>query len=98
MALRAYIGTDGNVARVASVPGRPVADDQCHSAFWAASFAAVRGWRFSPAFRQTPEPGPDFDGDGRPDITRWKQEPVMIYLDFELTFRVVEGTGQVTAR
>jgi hypothetical protein len=96
--IRLYVGADGNVARVTPVPNQPVADDQCHSAFWASSCAAVQAWRFSPAFRQTPRPGPDIDGDGRPDFTRWEQAPIMIYLDFEFTYRVVEGKGQVLSR
>jgi hypothetical protein len=96
--IRLYIGTDGNVAKAGPLPGRSPADDQCHSAFWAASWAAVQSWRFSPAFRQTPKAGPDLDGDGRPDFTRWEQTPIMVYLDFEFTFSVVDGKGQVLAR
>jgi outer membrane biosynthesis protein TonB len=96
--IRAYIGTDGNVASIRSIPARPVADDSCHAAFSAATYATVLGWRFSPAFRQTPKPGRDVDGDGRPDLTRWEQTPIVIYLDFEFTFRVVEGKGAVQAR
>jgi hypothetical protein len=96
--IRLYVNADGNVARVAPVPNRHVAEDQCHSAFWASTCAAVQAWRFSPAFRQTPRPGPDIDGDGRPDFTQWEQAPIMIYLDFEFTYRVVEGKGQVLSR
>jgi hypothetical protein len=96
--IRVYVGTDGNVSTVKSISNRPVADDQCHSAFWAATSGAVQRWRFAPAIRQTPKPGADVDGDGRPDLTRWEQTPVMIYLDFEFTFRVVEGKGEVQPR
>lgn len=96
--IRLFIGRDGNVATTSSVPNHPVADDQCHGAFWAATVSAVQGWRFSPAYRQTPKPGPDLDGDGKPDFSLWEQEAVMIYLDFEFTFRVVEGKGQVLSR
>jgi len=98
VALRVYVGADGNVAKVSAVPGRPLPDDPCHSAFWAATYAAVREWRFAPAFRQVPSPGPDGDGDGRPDYTRWEQTPIMIYLDFEFTFRVIDGKGRVWSR
>jgi hypothetical protein len=42
--------------------------------------------------------GPDYDGDGRPDITRWKQEAVAIYVDFEFLFSVVNGMGEVRSR
>jgi outer membrane biosynthesis protein TonB len=96
--VRVYVGTDGNVASIRSIPDRPVPDDQCHIAFSAATYAAVLAWRFAPAFRQTPKPGRDIDGDGRPDLTRWEQTPIMIYLDFEFTFRVVEGKGEVLPR
>lgn len=98
MPIRVSIGADGNVARFDPVPGRPVADDQCHSAFWAATVSAVREWRFSPAYRQTPKPGPDIDGDGKPDFARWEREAITIHLDFEFTFRIVEGRGQVLSR
>jgi hypothetical protein len=96
--VRLYVGADGNVAGVHPIPGRPVVDDQCHSALWAATCGAVQKWRFSPALRQTPRPGPDLDGDGRPDFPLWEQRPIMIYLDFEFTFDVVEGRGVVQAR
>lgn len=96
--IRVFVGPDGNVTRTGSIPGHPMADDLCHGAFWAATASAVRRWRFSPAYRQTPAPGPDVDGDGAPDFSRWEHEPVTIYLDFEFTFRVVGGRGQVFAR
>jgi hypothetical protein len=98
VAIRVQVGDDGNVSRVEYVPDRPIAEDRCHSAFWAATSSAVQAWRFAPAFRQTPHPGPDLDGDGRPDFTRWEQSPAAIYLDFEFAFRVVEGRGQVQER
>ncbi len=96
--IRVYVAADGSVESVRSIPSRPLAEDQCHSAFWAATCVAVQSWRFAPAFRQTPAPGPDFDGDGQPDFTRWEQTPIMIYLDFEFTFRVVDGKGEVRSR
>ena len=96
--IRVYVGTDGNVSAVQPIPDRPVPTDRCHSAFWVATYAAVRGWRFAPAFRQTPRPGRDVDGDGRPDLTNWEQTPVAIYLDFEFTFRIVNGKGEVQSR
>jgi hypothetical protein len=98
VAIRLHVGEDGNVAQVASVPNRPVPDDPCHSAFWASTAGTVQAWRFAPAFRQTPKPGPDEDGDGRPDFTLWAQSPAAIYLDFEFAFRIAEGRGQVLSR
>jgi hypothetical protein len=93
--IRVYVGADGNVSAVKPIPSRPVPADRCHSAFWVATYAAVQGWRFAPAFRQTPRPGRDVDGDGRPDLTDWEQTPIAIYLDVEFTFRAVSGKGQV---
>jgi outer membrane biosynthesis protein TonB len=93
--VRVHIGTDGNVSAVRSIPNHPIADDQCHSAFWVAVYNAVSTWKFAPAFRQTPYPGPDVDGDGKSDVMRWKQEAVAIYVDFEFMFRVVDGKGEV---
>jgi hypothetical protein len=98
VAIRLQLDEEGNVSRVEHVPARPVVDDTCHSAFWAATSSAVRTWRFAPAFRQTPRPGPDLNGDGQPDFTRWEQSPAAIYLDFEFAFRVVEGRGRVLSR
>lgn len=96
--IRVYVGADGNVERVDGIPDMPVANDQCHSAFWGATCIAVQDWRFAPAFRQRSVPGLDFDGDGQPDFTRWEQTAVRIYLDFEFTFRVVDGKGEVRTR
>lgn len=96
--VRVHVGTDGNVAAIRDVPGRPAATDDCHLAFQAAVKEAVAAWRFAPAFRQTPTPGPDVDGDGRPDLTRWEQVAVPIYLDFEFLFTVVDGRGEVRSR
>ncbi len=96
--VRIYVGADGNVSTVKPVPGRPVANDWCHSAFSGSTYAAVQRWRFAPAFRQTPHPGADIDGDGRPDLTKWEQTPITVYLDFEFTFRVVGGKGEVQSR
>lgn len=96
--VRIYVGPDGNVAAQRDVPDRPLAADQCHVAFRAAVQSAVAGWKFAPAFRQKPLPGPDRNGDGRPDFTRWEQTAVMIYLDFEFSFAVVEGKGVVRTR
>jgi hypothetical protein len=96
--VRVFIGVDGNVANQRDVPDRPLPDDACHVAFRAAVQAAVAAWRFAPAFRLTPQPGPDRDGDGRPDFTGWKQTPIMIYLDYEFLFKVVEGKGVVQSR
>lgn len=96
--VRVHVGTDGNVAAIRNVPGRPIATDDCHAAFQGAVKEAVAAWRFAPAFRQTPSPGPDVDGDGRPDLTRWEQVAVPIYLDFEFLFTVVDGRGEVRAR
>jgi hypothetical protein len=96
--IRLYVGADGQVAKAGPIPNRPVKDEACHSAFWAATWSAVQGWRFAPAFRLVPKPGPDVDGDGVPDFSAWEQTPIMVYLDFEFTFTVVDGKGQVLAR
>jgi len=98
VASRVFVDKDGNVARIDMVPGRISPHDRCHLAFWGAVTDAVRTWRFSPSFRLTPKPGPDIDGDGQPDLTEWDQTPIAIYLDFEFTFRVVEGRGEASTR
>ena len=96
--VRVHIGTDGNVVAVRSIPGNPIADDACHSAFWVAVYNAASVWKFAPAFRQTPRLGPDYNGDGKPDVTGWDQAPVAIYVDFEFLFSVVDGKGEVRSR
>lgn len=92
--VRVYIGTDGNVAAQRDIPDRPLPADECHMAFRAAVQGVVDDWRFAPAFRQTPVPGPD----PRAPIMRWKQTPITIYLDFEFSFQVVQGKGVVRTR
>ena len=71
--VRAYIGTDGNVASIRSIPDRPVPDDDCHIAFSAATYAAVWRGASHPPFGRRRSPAADIDGDGRPDLTRWEQ-------------------------
>lgn len=92
--VRVYIGTDGNVAAQQDVPSHPLPSDECHMAFRAAVQGAVKDWKFAPAFRQKPVPGPD----PRAPIMRWEQSPVTIYLDFEFSFQVVQGRGVVHTR
>lgn len=97
--VRVHIGTDGNVSGQRDVPDRPLPNDPCLVAFRAAVQAAVKDWRFAPAFREKKVPGPDIDKDGKPDFERWvTQGPVAIYLDFEFLFRVVGGKGEVRTR
>ena len=93
--VRVHIGTDGNVAAQTDIPGRPLADDACHTAFRAAVQGAVSAWKFAPAFRLTAFPGRDVDGDGRPDRKRWESVAVAIHVDMEFTFDVVAGQGVV---
>jgi hypothetical protein len=56
----------------------------------------VNGWKFAPAFRQTPKVDPN--ADPRAPVMRWTQEAIAIYLDFEFTFEVVAGKGIVRTR
>jgi hypothetical protein len=98
VAVRLVIGADGNVSRQQDVPGRPLGADPCLVAFRAAVQTAVSGWRFSPAFRLRRVPGPDRDGDGRPDFERWEQTPIAVYVDYEFLFEVVAGKGVVRSR
>jgi len=95
VAIRVTVSREGEASLLREVPGYPVPSDACHRAFWDATVAAVRPWRFAPAYRQIEREGPDADGDGRPDYLWWDQEPVAIYLDFEFSFRIVEGRGEV---
>jgi hypothetical protein len=78
-----------SVRMLMSLPGRPLTSDDCHLAFRAAVQAAVKDWKFAPAFRQKPVPGPD----PRAPIMHWEQSPVAIYIDFEFSFQVVHGKG-----
>jgi hypothetical protein len=93
VAVRIHVDPAGNVSKQESVPGRPPRPEPCPQAFEAAVAAAVRDWKFAPAFRQTPivEPG----ADPRAAPLKWHQEPIAIYLDFEFTFEVVAGRGIV---
>ena len=92
--VRVVIDTDGNVAAQQDIPGRPLPSDECHMAFRAAVQSAVKDWKFAPAFRQKPVPGPD----PRAPILRWEQTPITIYLDFEFSFQIVQGKGVVRTR
>jgi len=96
IAVRVYVGADGNVSSQGDVPQRELGNDPCLVAFRAAVQAAVESWRFAPAFRQQQVPGPD--RDGRPDGTRWEQTAIAIFVDFEFTFAVVGGQGVVRSK
>ena len=95
VAVRVHVDAEGNVSGQEDVPDHPLPTDQCHSAFRAAVQGAVNGWKFAPAFRQTPI---ETSNSPRVPPTRWKQEPIAIYLDFEFTFEVVAGKGIVRTR
>jgi hypothetical protein len=96
--VRVFVGADGNVSGQGDVPGKPLSDQPCLVAFRAAVQSAVAGWRFAPAFRQEPVLGPDRNGDGKPDVVRWNQTPIAIYVDFEFTFEVIAGKGVVRSQ
>jgi hypothetical protein len=98
VAVRVTVTTEGRATLFREVPGRPVSTDACHAAFWTATLAAMRDWRFMPATREVLHESLDVDGDGKPDYTWLVPEPVAIYLDFEFTFRIVEGQGRVDSR
>lgn len=94
--VRVYVGPGGNVTGQRDIPERPLPSDGCHVAFRAAVQAAVNEWRFAPAYRLKPVPGPE--RDGQPGLTRWEQTPIAVYLDFEFLFEVVGGKGVVRSR
>jgi hypothetical protein len=94
--VRVYVGPDGNVTSQRDIPEHPLPSDGCHMAFRAAVEGVVNDWRFAPAYRMKPVPGPV--RDGQPGIARWEQTPIAIYLDFEFTFEVIGGKGVVRRR
>jgi hypothetical protein len=96
--VRVFVDAAGNVSGQGDVPGRPLPGDPCLVAFRAAVQAAVAGWRFAPAFRQEPVLGPDRNGDGKPDVLRWSQSAIAIYVDFEFSFDVIGGKGVVRSQ
>ena len=96
VAVRVHVNREGNVSAQRDVPGRPLPADECHMAFRAAIQTAVNGWRFAPAFRQTPIVDPA--ADPRAPVLRWEQEAIAVYLDFEFSFEIVAGKGVVRSR
>ena len=94
--VRVYVGPEGNVTQQRDIPERPLPSDGCHLAFRAAVQGVVNDWKFAPAYRMKPVPGPE--RDGQPGIPRWEQTPIAIYLDFEFFFEVVGGKGIVRTR
>jgi hypothetical protein len=94
--VRVYVGPDGNVTSQRDIPERPLPSDGCHMAFRAAVQGAVNDWKFAPAYRMKPVPGPA--REGQPGLTRWEQTPIAVYLDFEFFFELVGGKGVVRSR
>lgn len=96
VAVRVHLDTEGNVSAQRDVPDHPLPADECHLAFRAAVQSAINGWKFAPSFRQIPYV--DTTINPRGPVTRWRQEPIAIYVDFEFTFEVVAGKGIVRTR
>jgi hypothetical protein len=92
--LRLIIDGQGNVGEVGDSPFRQSEASACVTLFRAAAEGAVRGWRFSPAYRQTLLK-PASDGPfGQPE---WGNEAIPWYADFAFKFEVIDGKGVVTS-
>lgn len=98
VALRFVVGTDGCVAEILPSPLGATTLGPWTEEFVDASETALRRWRYVPGAIRTFGPGPDVDGDGRPD---WKQlestTPQRFYYDVGFGFEIVRGEPVVTA-
>jgi hypothetical protein len=94
--VRIVIDTHGNVGQVLDSPvgtsdGGPFAAD-----YRRAVDTAVRTWRFEPGWIGHFGPGPDNDGDGKPDYkVMTTSEQIAVYYDVRFTFEIVNGKGTV---
>ena len=94
--VRIVIDTHGNVGQVLDSPvgtsdGGPFGAD-----YRRAVDTALRTWRFEPGWLGHFGPGPDNDGDGKPDYKiMTSSELIAVYYDVRFTFEIVNGKGTV---
>lgn len=97
--VRVVIGSDGAVERFEDSPVLSRVDPRYSSDFDEAVRSAVREWRFEPAFIRTFGPGPDNDGDGKPDFLIMSgSEQLTSYHDLRFAFEVRDGRGVVSGK
>lgn len=99
VALRFVVGTDGCVGGISPSPLAETTIGPETGLFVAAAEEAVRSWRYRPGAIRTFGPGPDLDGDGRPDWSVLESTtPAPFFFDVVFVFEVVDGRAVVRDR
>ncbi len=92
--LRIIVGPLGRVDNVQPSPQAPPEPSRCSELFYKASETALKGWRFNPQALRRFGPGPDYDGDGKPDAKMMlDQQFQTVYFDVRCDFRVENDAG-----
>ena len=90
--VRATFSEAGRVVDVASSPLVASTEDSYRPAFFAAVAQAVREWKCQPPAIRKFRPGPDGDGDGKPDYRILiAQRFFRTFFDLSFSFEVVDG-------
>lgn len=90
--VRLTFSESGRVIDAVPSPLVPSTDDSCKPAFLAAVTEAVREWKCQPPAIRKFRPGPDTDGDGKPDYQILVAQRVLkTFFDLSFSFEVVNG-------
>jgi len=94
--LRITFNETGRVSDVGESPVAGSTGGQYQAAFTAAALQALEQWRCWPPEVRKFRPGPDGDGDGKPDFQIVvKRKVLRAYFDVSITFEVVDGLPTV---
>ena len=99
IAVRVTFDEAGRLFDVAPSPIAASTDDAYRPAFEQSVRDALKSWRCSPPRIRKFRPGPDGDGDGKPDYRIMvTQKPLKTFFDLSFAFAVVNGQPVVKAR
>jgi hypothetical protein len=94
--LRVTFDERGRASEIANSPVAASTDDDYRPAFEAAARKALKAWGCHPPRIRKFRPGPDGDGDGKPDFRILQAERLLqAFFDVSFTFEVINGVPVV---
>jgi hypothetical protein len=96
--LRVTFDERGRAAEIARSPVGTPTEGEHRPAFEEAAKAALERWHCSPAQIRKFRPGPDADGDGKPDFRIMQDRKILkSFFDVSFSFEVIDGVPVVKA-